>query len=151
MVYGFQVVFDCADPPRVAEFWQQALGYVEEPVPHGFASWTEFLDRLNVPESERDSIGSAVAPDFDPATGHASQPRLLFVRVPEGKTVKNRVHLDINAGGGRSVPPEERWPRVLARVAQLEELGATRVREYNGKSSHHVVMTDPEGNEFCVH
>ncbi|HEY3867316.1 MAG TPA: VOC family protein [Actinocrinis sp.] len=151
MVYGFQVVFDCADPPRLARFWQQALGYVEEAPPAGFASWPDFLVANKVPESEWDRLGSAVPPDFDGATGQGSQPRLLFAKVPEAKAVKNRVHLDIAASGGRSVPPGERWPRVLARAAQLEELGATRLREYDELGSRWIVMADPEGNEFCVH
>lgn len=151
MVYGFQVVFDCADPPRLARFWQQALGYVEEAPPPGYESWTDFAVRNRIPESDWDRMGSAVLPDFDEAAGHGSQPRLLFIRVPEGKTVKNRMHLDIAASGGRSVPPEERWSRVLARAEELEKLGATRVQEYDEPGSHHLVMTDPEGNEFCVH
>jgi hypothetical protein len=151
MVYGFQVVFDAADPPRLARFWQQALGYVEEAPPQGYDSWDDFLVRNEIPESDRDRMGSAVPPDFDVATGGGSRPRLLFVRVPEGKTVKNRLHLDIAVGGDRSTPRQERWPRILARAAQLEELGATRVREHEEPGSRWLVMADPEGNEFCVH
>ncbi|SDM43688.1 hypothetical protein SAMN04488074_121102 [Lentzea albidocapillata subsp. violacea] len=56
--------------------------------------------------------------------------------MPEGKTAKNRVHLDIRPG--------------LDAVARLVSLGATRVREHNDQTGHWVVMLDPEGNEFCV-
>ncbi|MGH3416322.1 MAG: VOC family protein [Actinocrinis sp.] len=151
MVYDFQVVIDCADPTRMTEFWTQALGYVEEPPPEGFETWEAALTAWKVPESEWNSAGAAVPPDFDPKKGTGGRPRLFFQRVPEGKTVKNRVHLDIRAGGGRSTPPEERWARAKARAAELEALGATKVREFDeGAQGRWIVMQDPEGNEFCV-
>lgn len=88
-----QVTFDCADTRRVGEFWQEALGYVTPPVPPGFDSWDE-LDASLLPERQ----GSAWACQDPEGVG----PRLFFQRVPEGKTVKNRVHLDVRVGTGLS-------------------------------------------------
>src|SRR3954469_3059795 len=85
----FQVTFDCAEPERVARFWCEVLGYVVPPPPEGFASWDEF-DRAQPPEQQ----GSAYA-CVDPS---GVGPRLFFQRVPEGKVVKNRVHLDVRVG-----------------------------------------------------
>ncbi len=151
MVYDFQIVIDCADPGRLAEFWIQALGYVEEPPPAGFDSWEGALTAWKVPESDWNMMAAAVAPEFDPAHGAGPRPRLLFMRVPEAKAGKNRLHLDIRAGGDRSTPPDERWEKAKARVAELEKLGATRLREMDeGVQGRWIVMQDPEGNEFCV-
>ncbi len=94
-----------------------------------------------------------VPPGLDPAVGHAGdgRPRILLMKVPEGKVVKNRLHLDLKASRERGLPAEERWARVLERVAELESAGAKRVEERRDATSHWMVMTDPEGNEFCVH
>jgi Glyoxalase-like domain len=151
MVYDFQVVFDCADPGRLARFWAAALEYVEEPPPPGFDSWPAALTAWKVPESDWNMLAAAVPPDYDPASGRTSRPRLLFQRVPEGKAVKNRVHLDVRAGGGRDTDPDVRFARAKARAAQLEALGASVVGEFDeGALGRWIVMQDPEGNEFCV-
>jgi predicted enzyme related to lactoylglutathione lyase len=74
------------------------------------------------------------------------------MRVPEEKITKNRLHLDVQAGGGRQTPWDVRWPRVTAAVERLKGAGATVVAQYddgNGRPDH-IVMQDPEGNEFCV-
>jgi hypothetical protein len=78
-------------------------------------------------------------------------PRISFLKVPEGKVAKNRVHLDLQVGGGRGEAWQERWPRVTATVDRLTRAGATVLREESlaGRPDH-VVMADPEGNEFCV-
>ena len=68
--------------------------------------------------------------------------------VPEPKTVKNRVHLDVQVGAG--LGPEERPGRVAAEVERLLGLGATHLRTYDEMGEHWVVLQDPEGNEFCV-
>jgi hypothetical protein len=81
------------------------------------------------------------------AQGH---PRIFFQRVLEPKTVKNRVHIDLLAGGGPSVPLEEQRRRVAVAVARLEALGATRVEEHTDLGVHWAVLRDPEGNEFCA-
>jgi hypothetical protein len=71
--------------------------------------------------------------------------------VPESKTVKNRLHLDVQVGGGRETPWELRWPRVVDALQRLTAAGAVVLDEYElqGRPDH-VVMADPEGNEFCV-
>jgi hypothetical protein len=69
-------------------------------------------------------------------------------KVPEPKTVKNRVHLDVQVGAG--LGPEERPGRVAAEVERLLGLGATHLRAYDEMGEHWVVLQDPEGNEFCV-
>ncbi|HET8590237.1 MAG TPA: VOC family protein, partial [Nakamurella sp.] len=78
-------------------------------------------------------------------------PRLFFQKVPEGKTAKNRVHLDVSVGRGIT-DPDERWRAVTAHVDTLVSAGATIVEERRNDQfgDHWMVMTDPDGNEFCV-
>ncbi len=146
MATGVQVVFDCASPSRVAEFWRDALGYQLQPPPAGFESWEAFLTDAGVPESEWDSASAVI----DPA---GAGPRLFFQRVPEPKAGKNRVHLDISASKGPSVTPdlEERKAMVRAEVTRLIGIGATEVRDGEELGGFWVVMRDVEDNEFCVH
>ncbi|WP_290062177.1 VOC family protein, partial [Amycolatopsis solani] len=86
-----QITFDCAEPERVARFWCEVLGYVVPPAPPGFETWADFDRSL---PAERQGAAFACA---DP-TGVG--PRLFFQRVPEGKVVKNRVHVDVRVGTG---------------------------------------------------
>ncbi|MFG3260011.1 VOC family protein [Streptomyces sp. NPDC048172] len=136
-----QITFDCASPERVARFWCEVLGYVVPPPPDGFATWDAYNDSL-APE-DRDA--SFVCQDPSGAG-----PRLFFQRVPEGKTVKNRVHLDVRVGTG--LVGEERLAALEAECARLVPLGAVRVRlllaDENDESC--LVMQDVEGNEFCL-
>jgi len=143
MAIGIQVVIDCADPARLAEFWASALGYTLQEPPAGYASWPEFLKAHGVPESEWNSANAVI--DVE-----QRGPRLFFQRVPEPKTIKNRVHLDLNVGGGPAVPLETRRERVSAEVTRLERIGASQQRVGERLGEHWVVMQDPEGNEFCV-
>ncbi|MER5684157.1 VOC family protein [Streptomyces sp. NPDC002205] len=138
------VTLDCAHPARLAEFWALALGYVPKPPPAGFVSWEEWFAHHGIPEEEWDDGAYLCDPD-------GVGPTLSFLKVPEPKVAKNRVHLDVQAGGGRETPWEVRWPRVTEAVARLTAAGATVVREHemDGRPDH-VEMTDPEGNEFCV-
>ncbi|WP_406420412.1 VOC family protein [Streptomyces sp. NBC_00873] len=138
------VTLDCAQPTRLAEFWALALGYVPKPPPAGFGSWEEWFAHHGVPEEEWDDGAYLCDPD-------GVGPTLSFLKVPEPKVAKNRVHLDVQAGGGRDTPWEERWPRVVDAVERLTSAGATVVREHDmdGRPDH-VEMADPEGNEFCV-
>ena len=106
---------DTADPAKIASFWQSALGWRRT---------FESDDRV-VLEPPAGSPEDGVAPD------------LLFLRVPEGKVVKNRLHLDLRPGDQ------------AAEVARLEALGARRVSVGQGDVSW-VVMADPDGNEFDV-
>jgi len=135
---------DCAHPASLASFWRLALGYIDGSPPAGFASWAEWLTQAGVPPEEWDDGAYIEDPD-------GVGPAISFLKVPEPKVAKNRVHLDIQAGGGRSEPGEIRWPRVIEAVGRLTAAGATAIREdvQNGVPDH-VVMADPEGNEFCV-
>ena len=136
-----QVTFDCADPERVARLWCEVLGYVVPPAPAGFADWAEF-DR-SLPAEKQGSAFACVDPN-------GVGPRLYFQRVPEAKTVKNRVHLDVRVGVG--MVGDERLGALEAECARLVDLGATRVRLLpagDGEESC-MVMQDVEGNEFCL-
>jgi Glyoxalase-like domain len=139
-----QVVFDCADPAAQAAFWEQALHYHIPPPPPRHATWEEFLRAEGVPEEQWNDASAVEDPD-------GSGPRLFFQKVPEGKVAKNRMHLDLNVGGGSSVPLDERRTRVDAEVARLKALGATDERgPIEKRGEYWVRMNDPEGNEFCV-
>jgi hypothetical protein len=142
--HPIQVVIDCADPASLSEFWASALaprGYAVPSPPGDFDDWPAFLAASGVPE-DRWNDASALEAE--------GQPRIFFQRVPEAKTVKNRVHIDLLSGGGPSVPLEEQRERVAAEVARLEALGARRLDEHADLGVHWVVMQDPQGNEFCV-
>src|SRR5262249_28735485 len=138
-VKQFQVTFDCAEPERVARFWCEVLGYVVPPPPEGFATWDDF-GRSLPPED----LGSWFA-CIDPS-GVGS--RLFFRRVPEGKVVKNRLHLDVRVGTG--LVGEERLATLEAECARLVALGAVRVRllPADDDTESCIVMRDIEGNEF---
>jgi len=139
--FKVQVTIDCVDPSAMARFWNLALGYVEQQPPPGFGSWDEFADSINLPADERSATGSSV----DPA---GVGPRLLFQRVPEPKVVKNRLHLDVSAGAGFS--GDERVAAVRSHAQRLVQAGATIVAERSDEFSWWIVLTDIEGNEFCL-
>ncbi|MBI3964730.1 MAG: VOC family protein [Chloroflexi bacterium] len=143
MATSIQVTFDCRDPNRLATFWAEALGYQIQDPPPGFGSWPEFLATHGIPE-EKWSSASAIV---DPA---GAGPRIYFQQVPEPKVVKNRVHLDVNVGGGHSTPADERRTLVRAAAARLTAAGASQVREFEEYDGYWIVMEDPEGNEFCL-
>jgi hypothetical protein len=118
------VTFDCADALTVGRFWSAAVGRPLDPKPSSDFATIGFVGR-------RDKVGWApVERDNDPTW--------IFAKVPEPKTAKNRMHLDLMAAD-----PE-------AEVARLVELGATRVADINEYGYAWTVMADPEGNEFCV-
>jgi Glyoxalase-like domain len=144
MAVGVQVVIDCADPAQLSEFWAPALGYKLQDPPQGFASWQEFLVARGVPESEWNSASALVDPD-------GNGPRFFFQRVPEPKTVKNRMHVDLNVTGGLSTPIEERRARSHAESQRLQTLGARELWINDNWGGFSIVLADPEGNEFCVH
>jgi len=138
-VKQFQVTFDCAEPERVAHFWCDVLAYVVPPPPEGLATWDVF-DRSLPPERQ----GSAFA-CIDPSRGG---PRLFFQRAPEGKVVKNRLHLDVRVGTG--LVGEERLATLESECVRLVALGAVRVRllPADDENESCLVMQDIEGNEF---
>jgi hypothetical protein len=143
-----QVAIDCADPARMVRFWAEALHYVPEPPPAGYASWLAYWRSVGVPEEE---LAGEEGPDsvVDPA---GLGPRIFFHAVPEQKSIKNRLHLDLGVSGGRSVPREVRRERVDAEVARLVGAGARVLSPHDtpGVDHYAVTMADPEGNEFCV-
>lgn len=104
------VTFDAADPPKLAAFWSAATG-------QAIAESSQYFAML-----EPSEIGI----------------RLLFIKVPEDKTAKNRMHVDFHA------PDRE------AEVARLVSLGAARHGTYDEYGVNWTTLTDPEGNEFCV-
>jgi catechol 2,3-dioxygenase-like lactoylglutathione lyase family enzyme len=138
-----QVTFDCADPAGLMTFWCAVLGYRLEPPPPGFESWDAALDAWGVPSEARNDRSAAVDPS-------GRGPRLFFQRVPEGKQAKNRVHLDVRAAPG--LTGAERVAALEAKASELVALGAEVVlRVEPGRlDAGHVVMRDPEGNEFCL-
>ena len=143
MAVEFQVTFDSADPARHAAFWAEALHYVLQPPPSGFASWDAALDAWGVPEEQRNDRSALV----DPA---GVGPRMFFQRVPEPKTAKNRLHLDLRAAAG--LTGEDRLTALEAECDRLVGLGANRVQRFepDALSAGFIVMLDPEGNEFCL-
>lgn len=141
---AFGLTFDCTDAPAQARFWALALGYVESPPPEGWETWEQWFVDHEVPVDEWGD-GAAIC---DPS---GVQPAISFLRVPEPKRAKNRLHLDVKVSGGRHVDPDERAQRIDAKVDELVTAGAAvhgshRINEH----LDHVVMLDPEGNEFCV-
>jgi Glyoxalase-like domain len=144
MATSIQLAFDTADPDRQARFWAEALGYRLQPPPDGFDSWESFLRSEGIPEDRWNEASAITDPD-------GKGPRIYFQRVPEGKTAKNRLHLDINASGGRGVALDDRKQRVAEEVKRLKSLGATDERGAIDKDGEYWVrMNDPEGNEFCI-
>jgi catechol 2,3-dioxygenase-like lactoylglutathione lyase family enzyme len=135
-----QVTFDAADPHALAAFWAAVLGIEVE-------DHADFVDQLvadgRMPPEERVEVGGRaafrdVAACRDPSS---TEPRLYFQRVPEGKTAKNRVHLDIR------VEPDSK----AAEVDRLTALGARLIDTSDDRGPLTYVMRDPEGNEFCLH
>ncbi|GAB3974487.1 VOC family protein [Actinoallomurus acanthiterrae] len=149
MPLHWKLVIDSEDSPALADFWAAALGYeVEDPgalVDRLLAAGQIGEDAVIEHRGRRMFRGFAAIrhPEdpFDATSGIGRGRRLLFQDVPEAKTGKNRLHLDVHAEPGG----------LDALVARLETLGATRVQEVNkGPAGHWWVMEDPEGNEFCA-
>ena len=141
MPFDFQVTLDCAQPHVLADWWAEALGWEVEPQDEGFIR--SMIDQGYA--TEDDTIhhagklvwkeGAAIGAEIDGA-----RRRILFQLVPEPKTVKNRMHLDLRVGA----------ENVAFERARLEATGATFL--HDGRQGPHswVTMADPEGNEFCV-
>ena len=129
MAFLYDIVFDCHHPAVLARFWAAALeGY--EVAPYDEAERAR-LRALGIDDVEDDPTVLVQGPTL---------PRYFFQRVPEGKAVKNRMHLDIEV------------PEIETEVSRLVELGATRLQA--GTCEEHgstwIPMADPEGNEFCA-
>jgi catechol 2,3-dioxygenase-like lactoylglutathione lyase family enzyme len=144
MARDVQITFDCADPAALAEFWAEVLGYRLQDPPPGFESWDQALEALGVPPESRNDASAVVDPK-------GSGPRLFFQRVPEGKQAKNRVHLDVRAAPG--LEGDARMSALEAAAERLVSHGATRLERHEPApplGAGHIVMADPEGNEFCL-
>jgi catechol 2,3-dioxygenase-like lactoylglutathione lyase family enzyme len=144
MARDVQITFDCADPGALAEFWAEALGYRLQDPPKGFESWDEALEAMGVPPERRNDASAVLDPD-------GAGPRLFFQRVPEHKQVKNRVHLDVRAAPG--LEGDARMAALEAAAERLIAHGAGRLRRHEPApplGGGHIVMADPEGNEFCL-
>ncbi|MGE0819587.1 MAG: VOC family protein [Candidatus Nanopelagicales bacterium] len=147
-----QLTFDARDPRALSMFWRDALGYIH-PAPPGadlpegadpLAAWDQFLEKVGVPVEQRNSSSALEDPD-------GAGPRIFFQQVPEDKVAKNRLHLDLRAAPG--LQGEERMTALEAECARLVGLGATRTERFDPApplTYGHIVMADPEGNEFCL-
>ena len=139
-----QVTFDCSDPAALATFWAEVLGYQVQAPPPGFDTWDAALESMGVPQERRNDASALVDPE-------GSGPRIFFQRVPEGKDAKNRVHLDVRAAP--ELTGEERMVALEAVCARLVAVGATRIGRHEPEpplTAGHIVLADPEGNEFCL-
>jgi len=117
---------DAADPDRLARFWALALGYVDEP---GY---------------DEEDGAALIDPD-------GVLPPISFLRVPEAKTAKNRLHIDVRVPAGGPGDEGVRGQRIRDKAHELVAAGATVVHEHTFDGAlDHIVMQDPEGNEFCV-
>ena len=147
MTYDVHIVFDCAAVEAVSRFWLTALPGYDYPgsppdlpagsPPHGFDTWEAWADASEIPVDQRYAARTIID-----TAGH--RPDIFFLAVPEGKTVKNRVHLDIKASAG--LPASEVEARQDAEAERLIAVGATLVERVAG----HLVLRDVEGNEFCI-
>jgi hypothetical protein len=152
MSRDFQVTFDAADPITLSRFWAEVLDYVVQPPPgrelgpdeDPIEAWMEVLEAAGVPEDQRDAASAIIDPE-------GTRPRVFFQKVPEPKTAKNRVHLDVRAAPG--LEGDERMTVLESECDRLVALGATRVQRFEPAppmSAGFIVMQDPEGNEFCL-
>ena len=144
MTYEFQLTVDCADPHVLADWWAETLGWVPEAsdsamiqdmIDQGYAT----DDDVTVYKGElRWKTLAAIRHPDDP--DHGPRRRMLFQAVPEPKTVKNRLHVDVNVG-------PQNVDAVLEKL--VERGGHFLYRTQQGPQSW-VTMADPEGNEFCI-
>ena len=145
MTRDIQITIDCADPAGLATFWAEALGYRLQPPPPGFGSWEAALQSFGVPQDQWNSRSALLPDDGD-------GPRLFFQRVPERKSGKNRLHLDVRAAPG--LAGAERMTALEAEADRLTGLGASvayRVEpDPAAMDAGFITMRDPEGNEFCL-
>jgi len=144
MAREVQITFDCADPGALAEFWADVLGYEIQKPPGNFVSWEAALEAMGVPPERRNDASAVVDPD-------GKGPRLFFQKVPEGKQAKNRAHLDVRAAPG--LDGAARMDALETEAERLVARGAARLERHDPAppfGAGHIVMTDPEGNEFCL-
>jgi glyoxalase superfamily protein len=140
MAYQFQVTIDCLAPHPLADWWAEALGWQREPSDEAFIR--SMIDQGYAAESDTMRHNGELVWTEGAAIRHpgGSAPRMLFQLVPEPKTVKNRVHLDVRVG------PDD----VDEEVARLVARGASVLHEGHQGPHRWVTMADPEGNELCL-
>src|SRR4051794_14199801 len=145
---ALQIAIDCSDPQLLVPFWCEALGYIVEPPPEDFPTWNEYWRHIGVPDEELPMDVDAADSIVDPK---GVGPRFFFQVVPEPKSVKNRVHLDLKISGGRAVPLPERRERIEAEAARLEGLGAARGRGNPTEGPDHYggVVPGPQRKQVC--
>jgi predicted enzyme related to lactoylglutathione lyase len=145
-VTNLQIVVDAADPHAQAKFWAAALGWTVERNPE-FVQ--QMLDAGIATPDDVVEVDGQLAwrtaealrhPDHDRIRELGGAARMLFQVVPEARTVKNRMHVDVNVGRDNIDPT----------VARLEAAGATVLWKVDEPGAFHTTMADPEGNEFCV-
>ncbi|MFG1653204.1 VOC family protein [Micromonospora sp. NPDC049275] len=144
MAREVQITFDAADPASLAAFWADVLDYELQGPPGDFDSWEAALDAMGVPPERRNDASAVVDPK-------GAGPRLFFQRVPEGKQAKNRVHLDVRTAPG--LTGDDRMAALEAEADRLVARGATRLARHEPApplGAGHLVLADPEGNEFCL-
>ncbi|MFI6471539.1 VOC family protein [Streptomyces sp. NPDC050516] len=149
MTLHWKLVVDAADPHTQADFWAAALGYVVEDnsvLINRLRSADAIGPEITLEHGGRIAFRDLVAvrhPDdsYDPESGTGLGRRILFQRVPEPKTAKNRLHIDVHSAPGTRE----------AEVGRLVGLGASVLHQVKEAGGEFTVMTDPEGNEFCVH
>lgn len=145
-VVNVQITVDCADPHAQARFWAAALGWVVERntemirglLDRGIATEADVVEHDG--ELAWRTLEAVRHPEHDSIRELGGAARLLFQRVEEPKSVKNRMHLDVNVGR----------ERIDAEVARLAALGARELWKVDQPGAFHTTMADPEGNEFCV-
>jgi hypothetical protein len=150
MATTWQLTIDCDDSSRLVAFWCEALGYVPEPAPPGWASWLDYWRAGGIPEEELVGAEKGSGAIVDP---EGLRPRIWFQEVPEPKAGKNRLHVDLRHTPGReAMPYAARRASVDAEVGRLVGLGATvaYTNAPEGADYYAVTLRDPEGNEFCV-
>ncbi|MFK0257853.1 VOC family protein [Streptomyces sp. NPDC090445] len=142
MAYMFQVTIDSADPHALADWWAEALGWEVEPVDEEFIRKTVAAGHAAEDDTttHRGRLVWKVGTAIRHPEGTDRAPRVLFQLVPEEKTVKNRVHLDVRTG---SDDPKEVVERLLAK-------GATFLHDGHQGPFVWTTLADPEGNELCV-
>ncbi len=145
-VTNVQMTVDCSDPHAQARFWAEALGWVVE---RHTAMIQSLLDQGVARQDQVIEIDGELAwstvealrhPEHDAIRDLGGTARMLFQVVEEPKTVKNRMHLDVNVGK----------ENIEAEVARLTSLGASELWKVDEPGGFHTTMADPEGNEFCV-
>ncbi len=144
MAYDFQVVIDCAEPHALADWWADALGWSVEPTDEAFIKdmvARGFADQSDTTTYDGSLVwksGAAISHPEEPTSGRRK--RILFQQVPETKTVKNRVHLDVWVG-----------PDNVDKEAERLTAAGARFLHRGSQGPHHwITIADPEGNELCL-